>query len=55
MKIPHEALVYYIGEDYGKMKAPAFVKALKEKGLEVDGSMTFDEVLKIVEKEYAKR
>ena len=55
MKIPHEALVHYLGEDYGKMKAPDFVKALKEKGLKVDGSMTFNEVLTIVEKEYAKR
>jgi len=54
MNIPSKELNYYLGIGWGKMKMPEFLKALKAKGLKVDGRMTLKTVFEKVREAYAK-
>jgi|26BtaG_2_1085354.scaffolds.fasta_scaffold01347_8 hypothetical protein len=55
MRIPHEAMVYYLGPDYGKMKIPEALKILREeKGLDLPVGITMAEMFNLVEMAYAK-
>jgi len=55
MRIPHEAMVHYLGPDYGKMLISEVLRILREdKGIDLPKGITLAEMFNLIEIAYTK-
>lgn len=55
MRIPVEALEFYLGKNYKDIPFPEAILTLVDKGIKLNGKMTKTQMLIKIEKEYRKR